>query len=141
MIEEEKKFKDYLKSNGLKYTPERQIILRQVFSNHDHFEADDLLVSVRQHSKRVSKATIYRTLSHLIKSGLLREAMFREKHLHYEHIYKHKHHEHLICMSCNKIIEFSSNKLENIQNDICNEYKFKSLSHRLQIFGYCSKCK
>ncbi len=141
MIEEENKFKDYLKSNGLKYTPERQIILRQVFSNHDHFEADDLLVAVRQHSKRVSKATIYRTLSHLIKSGLLREAIFSEKHLHYEHVYKHKHHEHLICLSCKKIIEFSNNQLESIQNTICDEYKFKSESHRLQIFGYCSDCK
>lgn len=140
MIEEESKFREYLKSNSLKYTPERQIILRQVFANHEHFEADDLLVAVRQHSKKVSKATIYRTLSHLVKSGLLREAIFGEKHTHYEHVYKHKHHEHLICLSCNKIIEFSNQKFEKIQNDICAEHKFKPQSHRLQIFGYCVNC-
>ena len=140
MTEEENKFRDYLKNNGLKYTPERQIILNQVFSNHDHFEADDLLVAVRKQSKKVSKATIYRTLAHLVKSGLLREAIFGEKHAHYEHVYKHKHHEHLICLSCNKIIEFSNQRLEEIQNDVCVERKFKPESHRLQIFGYCTDC-
>ena len=139
--EEEKIFKEYLKSQGLKFTPERQIILRQIFSNHKHFEADDLLVATRQHSTKVSKATIYRTLSHLVSSGLIREAAFGEKHSHYEHVYKHKHHEHLICVSCNKIIEFSNIKLEQIQNDECVKHKFKPLSHRLQIFGHCVNCK
>lgn len=140
MIKEEKRFKEYLKASGLKFTPERQTILHQVFSDHDHFEADDLLIAVRQRSKKVSKATIYRTLSHLVKSGLLREAVFGEKHTHYEHVYRHKHHEHLVCLSCNKIIEFSSDKLEKIQSDVCVEHKFKPESHRLQIFGVCCKC-
>ncbi len=141
MLEEEKKFKRYLKLNGLKFTPERQIILRQVFSNHSHFEADDLLVAVRQHSKKVSKATIYRTLSHLIQSGLLREAVFGEKHAHYEHVFKHKHHEHLICLSCKKIIEFSNQKIEKLQEDVCLEHSFAPLSHRLQVFGHCADCQ
>lgn len=140
MYEEEKNFKEYLKDRGLKFTPERQIILRQVFSNHKHFEADDLLVAVREESKKVSKATIYRTLAHLVKSGLLREAVFGEKHAHYEHVYKHKHHEHLICMSCNKIIEFTNNKIEQLQNDVCVEHNFKARSHRLQVFGFCENC-
>lgn len=140
MNEEENKFKEYLKSKGLKFTPERQIILKQVFSNHNHFEADDLLIAVRLHSEKVSKATIYRTLSHLVKSGLLREATFGEKHAHYEHVYKHKHHEHLICLSCNKIIEFSNAKIETLQNNVCKEHNFEPQSHRLQVFGYCSDC-
>lgn len=140
MLEEENIFKEYLKLNTLKFTPERAIILKQIFSNHKHFEADDLLVAVRQHSKRVSKATIYRTLSLLVKSGLLREAIFGEKHTHYEHVYRHKHHEHLICLACNRIIEFSNQEFEQIQNDVCLEHKFRPESHRLQIFGYCENC-
>lgn len=141
MIEEGKKFKEYLKAKGLKLTPEREAILRQVFSDHKHFEADELLIAMRQHSKKVSKATIYRTLFHLVKSGLLKEVVFGEKHVHYEHVFGHEHHEHLVCLSCGKIIEFSSQKLEKLKNDICRENKFKSKSHRLQIFGLCIDCK
>lgn len=141
MIEEEKKFKEYLKAKGLKLTPERQSILRQVFADHKHFEADELLVAMRQHSKKVSKATIYRTLFHLVKSGLLREVVFGEKHAHYEHVFGHEHHEHLVCLSCGKIIEFSSQKLEKLKDDLCRENKFKAKSHRLQIFGLCVDCK
>ena len=95
MNEVEKIFRDYVQSKGLKFTPERQAILNHVFECHEHFEAEELLIDMRKNNKRVSKATIYRTLALLVNSGLLREVIFGEKHAHYEHVYGHEHHEHL----------------------------------------------
>lgn len=141
MNEVEKVFKDYVQSKGLKFTPERQAILNHIFECHGHFEAEELLIDMRKKNKRVSKATIYRTLALLVNSGLLREVIFGEKHAHYEHVYGHEHHEHLVCVGCGKIVEFTDERIEKFQEEICHENKFKPESHKFQIMGYCEDCK
>jgi Fur family ferric uptake transcriptional regulator len=140
MNDVEKVFRDYVQSKGLKFTPERQAILNHVFECHGHFEAEELLIDMRKSNKRVSKATIYRTLSLLVNSGLLREVIFGEKHAHYEHVYGHEHHEHLVCIGCGKIIEFTDERIEKFQEEICIANKFKAESHKFQIMGYCVDC-
>jgi Fur family ferric uptake transcriptional regulator len=114
--------------------------LKHVFENRGHFEAEELLIDMRKNRKRVSKATIYRTLALLVKSGLLREVIFGEKHAHYEHVYGCNHHEHLVCIKCGKIIEFSDEEIEKFQDEVCVKNKFKPESHRFQITGYCEDC-
>ncbi len=141
MNETEKIFRDYVQSKGLKFTPERQAILNHVFQNHGHFEAEELLIDMRANNKRVSKATIYRTLALLVNSGLLREVIFGEKHAHYEHVHGHEHHEHLVCVKCGKIIEFTDERIEKFQEEVCLANKFKAESHRFQIMGYCENCE
>ncbi len=138
---EELHFKEYLASKGFKYTPERQTIFGRVFATHKHFEAEDLLLSLRQDHQRVSKATIYRTLALLVKSGHLREVIFGEKHSHYEHVHANEHHDHMICSGCGKIIEFAEDAIERLQDEVCKRYRFKAESHRMQIHGRCEDCR
>src|SRR3990167_7209227 len=141
MLSKEEIFKEYLTSRKLKLTAERQVILDRVFENHKHFEADELLVDLRLNDMKISKATIYRTLALLVKSGLLREVIFGERHAHYEHVYGHEHHDHLVCNNCGKIIEFTEHRIEKFQEVVCRMYKFKADSHRLQIQGLCEDCR
>ena len=140
MNEVEEKFKEFIQSKGLKFTPERRTILHQVFENHGHFEVEELLFEMRKKKIRVSKATIYRTVALLVKCGLLREVIFGEKHTHYEHVYGHEHHEHLVCIGCGKIIEFSDQKIEKFQDEVCEKNKFTPETHRFQIMGHCEDC-
>jgi len=140
MLSKEDIFKKYLASKNLKFTTERQVILDRVFADHKHFEADELLVDLRLNDLKVSKATIYRTLALLVQSGLLREVIFGERHAHYEHVYGHEHHDHLVCNNCDKIIEFTEHRIEKLQEEVCKKYKFKAESHRLQIQGLCENC-
>ncbi|MCF6157414.1 MAG: transcriptional repressor [wastewater metagenome] len=140
MVSETEKFKEYLVSRKLKFTPERQAILYQVFATHKHFEADELLVDLRNNDMKISKATIYRTLALLVESGLLREVISGERHAHYEHVYGHEHHDHLVCNKCGKIIEFVEQRIEKLQDEVCRVNKFKPESHRLQIQGLCEDC-
>lgn len=140
MLSEEDKFKEFLASKKLKFTPERQAILDRIFANHKHFEADELLFDLRNNDLKISKATIYRTLSLLVKSGLLREVIFGERHAHYEHVYGHEHHDHLVCNACGKIIEFVEHRIEKLQDEVCKRKRFKPESHRLQIQGLCEDC-
>lgn len=137
---EEEKFKQHLQKKGLKFTPQRKIVLREVFSTHQHFRAEDIFLGLSRKGTGVSRASVYRTIDLLVKTGLLRHIISGERHRHYEHIFGHDHHDHLFCLRCGKIIEFKREKIEKLQDKVCQGYNFKSIDHRLQILGYCSEC-
>lgn len=137
---EEQKFIEYLVSLGLKLTWQRRLVLEEVFRRHGHFEADDIVLGLRQRGTRVSRASVYRTLPLLTASGLLREVHSGEKHSHYEHIFGHNHHDHLICIKCGRIVEVEDSELEEIQERLCSELGFKPISHKLEITGLCREC-
>ena len=133
-------FKKSLERRGLKYTSERREILKAVLSTHEHFDADWLFMEMRKVGAKASKATIYRSLVLLCEVGILREVFHGPHGAYYEHVYGHEHHEHMICLSCNKVIEFISRRLENLQDDACRAMGFHSVRHHLQVFGYCADC-
>ena len=134
-------FWGYLKKNGLKLTHERDVILNEVFSIHQHFEADDLLVRFRGRGERLSRASIFRTLKLLVKCGLLNKIIIGENRSYYEHVFGHEHHDHLICLECGKVIEFSNSQIEDLQESVCSEYDFYPTDHSLKISGYCRGCQ
>ncbi len=136
-----KKLEQFLREKGYKFTPERQVVVREVFSSHGHFDAEELYRRIKRRNKKVSLATIYRTLPLLVKSGLIREVMRCQGKGVYEHIWGHSHHDHLICVSCGKVIEFSEDRIEKLQDDICARFQFQPVEHRLGIRGYCKDCQ
>lgn len=141
MEKELKIFKDYLKSKKFNLTRERKEILKEVFSIEGHLEAEKIFLRLKRNRKKISRATVYRTLNLLVDSGLVRKVYLGENHIHYEHIFGHTHHDHLVCLKCGKVIEFADEKIEELQARICLKKKFKELSHTVQIFGYCRDCR
>ena len=135
------RFTQYLRTKGLSLTQERKTILNAVFSKAGHFEAEELLFSLRKRRRRVSRATVYRTLDLLVDAGLVGKSEMWEKHSHYEHIFGHWHHDHLVCIKCGRVIEFENKKIEKLQKGIAKENDFQILRHSLEVYGYCNKCK
>jgi Fur family ferric uptake transcriptional regulator len=133
-------FKRMLERRALKYTAERREILKAVLTTHEHFDADWLFMEMRKVGAKASKATIYRSLVLLCEVGILREVFHGPHGAYFEHVYGHEHHEHMICLTCGKVIEFISRKLENLQDDACRAMGFQPVRHHLQVFGYCSDC-
>jgi len=133
------KFKDYLKKEKLKYTPQREEILKEVLKTRGHFEVEDIVHKLKNKKKSVSRATVYRTLSILKEMGVITEVIKYKNKTIYE-IGLKKHHDHLICVSCGKIIEFFNKKLEKLQDKICSDFEFHPYSHRLEIYGLCNDC-
>lgn len=134
------KFREYIKEKGLRNTPERETIIDEIFAIHNHFDVDELYLRLRNKGKRISKASLYRAIPLLIDSGLIKEVYFEDGHLHYEHIYGHKHHCHLRCVGCGRIIEFVDDAVEAIQDRIGKKYDFTITFHRFELLGYCSQC-
>ncbi len=133
-------FRDYIKQQGLRKTPEREAIIEEIFSTHDHFDVDELFLRLRNKEKRISKASLYRTIPLLIESGLIREVYFEDGHLHYEPIYGHKDHSHLRCNRCGRIIEFEDDEIGIMQKRIGKKYNFAVTAHRFELIGYCPRC-
>ena len=134
-------FERYLRSQHLKLTPQRRLILDKVMARRDHFEADELVATLKRRGERLSRATIYRTLPLLVKCGLIREVQFGEGRAHYEHAFRDGHHDHLICIECGRVVEFYDGSIERLQGGVCKSHDFQPLSHSLEIRGYCSRCR
>lgn len=135
------KFKNYLVKKGLKFTPERETILEDVFTFHNHFDIDQLYEKIHKRDKSLSRATIYRTIPHLVNCGLIREVLRCQNRAQYEHTFGHEHHDHLVCIKCGNVIEFNEKRIEKLQDEICKKYDFTPVEHRLGIRGYCKKCQ
>jgi Fur family ferric uptake transcriptional regulator len=136
----EARLRAHLRTRGLKYTRERRAILRAVMENEEHFEAEELLLNMRQRGVRVAKATIYRTLPLLVEAGIVREVIYGEKHAHYEHTFGHTPHDHMVCQRCGCIIEFDSEEVRDLMVCISRREGFEPVSHRFQIAGLCRRC-
>lgn len=134
-------FGRYLRDLGLPVTQQREVVADVVFGAAGHLSVDDIADTLRGCGERIGKATIYRTLDLLVRSRLVAEHDFGEGFKRYEHrLSNHPIHEHLICLECGKVVEFESNELYRVENNVRREYGFVPVRRRLEIYGLCKEC-
>lgn len=138
---EELRFESYLRGKKLKLTTERMAILGAIFQRDHHFDAETLHTELKAQGGDISRATVYRTLDLLVQCGLVRKSSLGSSHANYEAAHDDEHHDHLICLNCNTVLEFYRPDLEALQEEICGAQGFKPLHHSLQIFGLCKACQ
>ena len=97
----------YMAEHHLKSTSQRDAIIEAAFGTTEHYTAEELLNMARRIDPSVSRATVYRTLPLLVDCGVLKEMDFGKDYKFYDPNYvDHPNHNHLICVDCNKIVEF-----------------------------------
>ena len=141
MGEEINLFRSFIRRKGLRNTPEREEIIGEIFAADDHFDVDELYLRLRGKGSRVSKASIYRNIPLIMECGLIKEVWHEDGHMHYEPIYGQSHHCHLRCIKCGKVIEFVEEELQVIEERLAEKHDFLVVDHRLDVVGYCSKCR
>lgn len=134
-------FVDFLRKKQARVTQARKIVLTQVFSRHDHFCADDLAAELSSGPNHVSRGTVYRTLALMEEVGFVRVIRDTDVHAHYEHIFNHPKHEHMICDGCGEFIEFSDESIAGLVEKACRKHHFAERMHRVVVFGLCQKCQ
>ena len=136
------RFEEFLQSKGKRITQQRRVIVDEVFRRHDHFDAEDLILHLTgvEGAQRVSRPTVYRTLSELVDAGLLRSMNLSGRTV-YEHDYGYPQHDHLHCQKCNKLIEFHSDEVAQIGEALERQYQFRVTGHRLIFTGLCADCR
>lgn len=135
------RFRRYLRDHNLPVTSQREAVAETVFFADAHLSVGDIERTLRARGVRIGKATVYRTLDVLLQAGLIQEHEFGEGFKRYEPLAAESQHEHLICMSCGKVVEFSSERLERMKALIAEEYGFRPHHHRLEIYGVCGECQ
>ena len=134
-------FRDILRREGLKYTSQRVAILKEVLKDKGHRECEDIYLALKMSGRHVSRATVYRTMDILVDNGFARKMEIGDGRARYESKVDSPHHDHLVCTSCRKIVEFVNQDIENLQTKIAKRYHFKLQRHIHQLFGICRKCR
>jgi Fur family transcriptional regulator, ferric uptake regulator len=134
-------FRDYITHKGLKSTRQRDVILDAFLSSDRHMSIEELYLKLRAKHPRIGYATVYRTLKLFAESGIAREIQFGDGQTRYEHINEGEHHDHLVCTHCGTIIEFENETIEKIQSEVADSYGFLIETHKLELYGICTKCR
>lgn len=136
------KFKKLLKTNTLKFTKQRELILKFLYENSEHYTPEDIYTLIKNENPdiNIGIATVYRTLTLLEESGIASSISFGAQGKKYELGLK-KHHDHLICTACGDIIEFFDETIETQQEQIADKFNFKMTGHTMKIVGLCENCQ
>ena len=134
--------KAYIAKHGLKTSRQRELIADVFFGAKGHLSIDELLERVRHQDPKVGQATVYRTMKLLTKCGLAEARQFGDGHTRYEPVEdNHEHHDHLICTSCGKIVEFHNHQIEHLQDRVAVEHGFVVTHHKMELYGLCESCQ
>jgi len=134
-------FSQYLKDNGMLRSERRELILDVFLTTEKHPTVEDIYDLARKKDPRIALATVYRAMKVICDAGLATETGFGDGVRRFEHKYRHKHHDHLVCLQCGRVIEVVSAEIEDLQGRLAARHGFVPESHKMQIFGTCSKCK
>jgi Fur family ferric uptake transcriptional regulator len=137
----ENKFREYLASRPRpqRFTGQQRDMVRFIFAQHNHFDAEQLIDDMKRAGFAVSRATVYRTLTKLVDAGLLRRLELGPR-MFYEHDYGYPQHEHMYCQRCGKVIEFQAPALDAAIGDVCQRHNFQTSGHTFIVRGTCSEC-
>jgi len=134
-------FRHFLKSEKNRITPERFEVLDAALDYEGHFGADDLYILMKNQKSRVSRATVYKTLELLVQCDLISKRNFGDNMSRYESSYKRQIHDHLICMDCGRIVEFTNVKVKDLPREISDELGFDVESYSFNIFARCKNIR
>lgn len=138
----DEQLRDFFARKGMLLTLQRKAIVQAAFGTREHFTADQLLLMAQKLNKYVGRATVYRTLTILVESGLLREMDFCQAEKFYDPNYIDRpHHHHLLCLDCGRVMEFEDERFETIENEVTDKLGFASETKTIRIEARCKQLK
>ncbi len=141
MVKPEKKFQELIRKKGCRLTEERLALIEGVKHQRGHFNVEGLLSRLRKQGLKVSRDTVYRNLPILLEAGILEQSFKTNRDTFYESCQQKKHHDHIMCRQCEKVVEFKDPEIEKMQEQIAQKRGFKLEYHCHQLIGLCKKCK
>jgi Fur family ferric uptake transcriptional regulator len=136
------RFRRYLRDHRQPITRQRELVAETVMLSEDHLSAEAIQRRLKARGVHVGTATIYRALDVLVASGLVKAHDFGEGFKRFEPTGgQSERHEHLICLRCGKVLEFSNEQLERMLPIIADEHRFQHQRHRVEVFGVCQDCQ
>lgn len=139
-LEARQVFTNYLEKNKQRKTNERFVILEEIYSRNDHFDAESLFRELKKKNHTISRATVYNTLELLVMCELVTRHQFGNNMARYEKSYGYRQHDHLICLDCSKVMEFCDPRIHQISTRMGDLLNFDIPHHSLILYGHCRGC-
>ncbi len=132
------KIEDKCEQRGVRLTDQRRLIAKVMSQSSDHPDVDELHKKVREIDKKVSLATVCRTVKLFEESGIIEKHDFKGGKARYEQS-PDIHHDHLIDVNTGEIVEFVDEEIEKLQNKVAEKLGYKLVDHRLELYGIKTK--
>ena len=115
-------------------TEPRRVIARVLSQATDHPDAEELHRRANAHDSSISLATVYRTVKLFEDAGIIQAHDFRDGRARYEEV-PDEHHDHLINVKTGEVVEFHSDEIEKLQEEIAKRLGVRLVDHRLELYG------
>ncbi|MBS3955668.1 MAG: ferric iron uptake transcriptional regulator [Methylomicrobium sp.] len=134
--------KQDLKNAGLKVTLPRMKIL-EILENQTeerHLTAEQVYKILLNENEEIGLATVYRVLTQFEAAGLVKRHHFEGGNSIFE-LDRGGHHDHIVCLKCGKVDEFTDPTIESRQKEIASNLGYDLTDHSLYLYGFCTNCK
>ena len=121
-------------NKGVRLTDQRRLIANVMSTSNDHPDVDELHKKVNKIDKKISIATVYRTVKLFEEFGIVEKHDFKGGKARYEES-PEEHHDHLIDINSGEIIEFVDKEIEILQDKVAKKLGYKLVDHKLELYG------
>ncbi len=137
---EKANFKALIEADGKDHMQERLDVIDVFLGTEEHITLDELLKLLNEKGYGFDPMFVSQCMNRMVELGFAQKGQFEGQPIRYEHRHLGKHHDHLICTKCGKIVEFADENIERLQLEVAARYGFHMLQHRMEIYGLCSDC-
>jgi len=129
------KIKEDFSHKRFTITTQRETILRIIYESNDHPDIDEIYLRARETDPKIGIATVYRTISALVEVGAIEKLDFKDGKSRYEESATCHHHDHLIDVETNEVIEFHNEEIEKLKKKIAKDLGYELVHHRLDLYA------
>jgi len=137
---EKANFRYLLEADGAERLEDKLKIIDAFLGTEDHITLEDLRRILRERGCDYGSDFVMQTLNRMVELGFAQRKKFEGQPIRYEHRHLGKHHDHLVCTKCGRIIEFEEPEIEQLQAEVARRHGFQMLQHKMEIYGLCSDC-
>ena len=137
---EKENFRALIEEDEIGRVEDRLNIIDVFLENDRHVTLQDLMEILRDRGCDYDPEFVRQCMNRWVEHGFAQKKNFEGQPPRYEHRHLGRHHDHMICTKCGKIIEFHNEEIEFLQVRIARQHGFHMLQHKMEIYGICSDC-
>lgn len=138
----QERLNEFIRRKGMRWTGQRDTIVKAVFSKDEHFTADELFDRARKLDSETSRATVYRTLGLLVEADLLRAIDLGDNMTTYDPNFLNRpSHNHLVCIDCRRVLEFEDAHLDLLNDCVARRLGYKPVRQTIKIEANCEQLR
>lgn len=137
---EKTNFLSLIEADGADRLQDKLNVIDVFLSTEDHITLEEMMRLLREKGYDFESGFVKHCMHRMVELGFAQRKQFEGQPIRYEHRHLGRHHDHLVCTKCGKIIEFANEQIERLQVEVAAGYGFHMLQHRMEIYGLCSDC-